>query len=83
MIKKKKIGGISFQIQDHKKGLQFFPNKPDDIEAAKDMGMKKLVATIQRHLDSQFNGGDFKHDGGASVNGMVFIYKPGSLIDRV
>jgi hypothetical protein len=82
-VKLRKIGGINFQVQPHREGLQFFPNKKEDMELAKKTGIKGLVDAIQSHLDKKFDKGDFRHTGGRDVNGITFMYMPGQLIDRV
>lgn len=82
-VKLRKIGGINFQVQSHREGLQFFPNKKEDVELAKQMGIKGIVNAIQSHLDKKFDKGDFKHAGGRDVMGITFMYMPGQLIDRV
>jgi hypothetical protein len=81
--KLRKIGGINWQVQPHRQGLQFFPNKKEDIELAKRMGVKTVVDEIQKHLDKKFDKGDFKHAGGREVIGITFTDTPGQLIDRV
>ena len=83
-MKRRKIAGINFEIEETKKGLFFQFDSKDDIKVGLKLGSNKVVKEIQSLLDDRFGKGQFFYKSGRPLEeGLQFNYTPSKLIDKL
>lgn len=83
-MKRRKIAGINFIIEETRKGLLFDFDKKEDVKIGFKLGTNKVVNEIQSLLDSRFGKGEFFYKSGRPLEeGLEFNYMPGKLLDKL